>query len=156
MKNKRATSKPGRDAITISRPQMVIYSIAALISLAGLADATYLAVQALSGETMVCGGSPDCFKVLGSPYARIGGVPIALIGAVAYFSVFSFAILAAFGYARVRRFLLFTVWSMFAVTLWLLYTQAFILHAFCRYCLFSAAMVFLLAGLIVASRSPQA
>jgi uncharacterized membrane protein len=43
---------------------------------------------------------------------------------------------------------------MFAVTLWLLYTQAFILHAFCRYCLFSAAMVFLLAGLIVASRSP--
>jgi uncharacterized membrane protein len=78
-------------------------------------------------------------------------VPLALVGAVAYFSVFSFAILAAFGYARVRRFLLFTVWSMFAVTLWLLYTQAFILHAFCRYCLFSAAMVFLLAGLIVAT-----
>ena len=79
---------------------------------------------------------------------------LALVCAVAYFSVFSFAILAAFGYARVRLFLLFTVWSMFAVTLWLLYAQAFILHAFCRYCLFSAAMVFLLAGLIVASRSP--
>jgi uncharacterized membrane protein len=154
MKNKRATSNSGRNGIVIARPQIVIYSIAALISLAGLADATYLAVQALTGETMVCGGSPDCFKVLGSPYARIGGIPLALVGAVAYFSVFSFAILAAFGYARVRRFLLFTVWSMFAVTLWLLYTQAFILHAFCRYCLFSAAMVFLLAGLVVASRSP--
>jgi len=154
MKNKRVTSKPGSDATAISRPQIVIYTIAALISLAGLADATYLTVQALTGETMVCGGSPDCFKVLGSPYARIGGIPLALVGAVAYFSVFSFAILAAFGYARVRRFLLFTVWSMFAVTLWLLYTQAFILHAFCRYCLFSAAMVFLLAGLVVASRSP--
>jgi uncharacterized membrane protein len=154
MKNKRANPKPGGNAVAISRAQIVIYSIAALISLAGLADATYLTVQALTGETMVCGGSPDCFKVLGSPYARVGGVPLALVGAVAYFSVFSFAILAAFGYTRVRRFLLFTVWSMFAVTLWLLYTQAFILHAFCRYCLFSAAMVFLLAGLIVASRSP--
>jgi len=154
MKNKRATSEPAADTIAIPRSQIVIYSIVALISLAGLADATYLAVQALTGETMVCGGSPDCFKVLGSTYARIGGVPLALVGAVAYFSVFSFAIIAAFGYARVRRFLLFTVWSMFAVTLWLLYTQAFILHAFCRYCLFSAAMVFLLAGLIVASRSP--
>src|SRR5438105_946881 len=154
MKNKSATSKLGGNAIAISRSQIVIYSIVALISLAGLADSTYLAVQALTGETMVCGGSPDCFKVLGSPYARIGGVPLALIGAAAYFSVFSFAILAAFGDARVRRFLLFTVWSMFAVTLWLLYTQAFILHAFCRYCLFSAAMVFLLAGLIVATRSP--
>lgn len=154
MKNNRATSKPGGNAIAILCSQIVIYAIVALISLAGLADATYLAVQALTGETMVCGGSPDCFKVLGSPYARIGGVPLALIGAIAYFCVFSFAILAAFGYGRVRRLLLFTVWSMFAVTLWLLYTQAFILHAFCRYCLFSAAMVFLLAGLIVASRSP--
>jgi uncharacterized membrane protein len=154
MKNKRAPSKPGSNGLSISRSQIVIYSIVALISLAGLADATYLAAQALTGETMVCGGSPDCFKVLGSSYARIGGVPLALVGAVAYFSVFSFAILAAFGYARVHRFLLFTVWSMFAVTVWLLYTQAFILHAFCRYCLFSAAMVFLLAGLIVASRSP--
>ena len=117
MKNKRATSKSAGDTIAIPRSQIVIYSIVALISLAGLADATYLSVQALTGETMVCGGSPDCFKVLGSPYARIGGVPLALVGAVAYFSVFSFAILAAFGYARVRRFLLFTVWSMFAVTL---------------------------------------
>ena len=154
MKNNRVTSKPGSNGLSISRSQIVIYAIVALISLAGLADATYLAVQALTGETMVCGGSPDCFKVLGSPYARIGGVPLALIGAIAYFCVFSFAILVAFGYAHVRRFLLFTVWSMFVVTLWLLYTQAFVLHAFCRYCLFSAAMVFLLAGLIVASRSP--
>src|SRR5438045_978974 len=136
MKNNRATSKPGSNAISISRSQIVVYSIIALISLVGLADATYLAVQALTGETMVCGGSPDCFKVLGSPYARIGGVPLALIGAIAYFSVFSFAILAAFGYARVRGFLLFTLSSVLEVTLWLVYTPAFILHAFCRYCLF--------------------
>jgi uncharacterized membrane protein len=151
MRNKRATFAP---AAVASRSQIVIYSLLGLISLAGLADATYLTTQSLSGETMVCGGSPDCFKVLGSPYAHLGSVPLALVGAIAYFSVFSFAILAAFGYAKVRRFLLITVCSMFAVTLWLLYTQAFILHAFCRYCLFSAAMVFLLAGLIVASRPP--
>jgi uncharacterized membrane protein len=146
MKTKRATSA---SMAAMSRSQIVIYCFVALISLAGLADATYLAAQAFSGETMVCGGSADCFKVLGSPYAFNG--KLALAGAIAYFSVFSFAILAAFGYAKMRRFLLITVWSMFAVTLWLLYTQAFILHAFCRYCLFSAAMVFLLAGLIVAS-----
>src|SRR5438045_6215261 len=144
MKNNRAASKPGANTIAISRSQIVIHSIVALISLAGLADATYLAVQALTGETMVCGGSPDCFKVLGSTYARIGGVPLALVGAVAYFSVFSFAILGAFGYARVRRFLLFTVWSMFAVTLWLLYSPAFILHAVGRCCLVSAPVVLII------------
>src|SRR5438046_9803019 len=134
MKNNRANSKPGSNAISISRSQIVVYSIIALISLVGLADATYLAVQALTGETMVCGGSPDCFKVLGSPYARIGGVPLALIGAIAYFSVFSFAILAAFGYARVRRFLLFPVWSMVDVTLLLLYAHALIIPGSFPYC----------------------
>jgi len=28
--------------------------------------------------------------------------------------------------------------------------QAFLLHAYCRYCLFSAAVTFLLAGLLIA------
>src|SRR2546430_11409121 len=99
MKNKRATSKPAADTIAVPRSQIVIYSIVALISIAGLADATYLAVQALTGDTMVCGGSPDCFKGLGSTYARIAGVPLALVGAVAYSRVFSFAVLASLGYA---------------------------------------------------------
>jgi uncharacterized membrane protein len=39
---------------------------------------------------------------------------------------------------------------MFLATLWFLYVQAFVLHAYCRYCLFSAAIIFLLAGLVIA------
>ena len=133
-----------------SRIRVIFYTVAAVISLAGLADATYLTVQALTGETLVCGGSPDCFRVLGSSYARMGGIPVALFGAVAYFSVFSFATFAAFGYARARTFLILTIAAMFVVTVWFLYVQAFLLHAFCRYCLFSAAVTFLLAGIAVA------
>jgi uncharacterized membrane protein len=133
--------------MTLSR--IILYTICAIVALAGLADATYLSVQALTGETLVCGGSPDCFRVLGSSYARVGGIPLALFGSLAYFSVFSFAIFAAFGYGRARTFLTLTVSAMFAVTLWLLYVQAFLLHAFCRYCLFSAAIVFMLAALAV-------
>jgi len=137
--------------VLASRLRIILYTIAAVVSLAGLADATYLTVQALTGETLVCGGSPDCFRVLGSPYARIGGIPLALFGTLAYFSVFSFATFAAFGYSRARTFLILTIGAMFLVTLWLLYVQAFLLHAYCRYCLFSAAIVFLLAGIAVAS-----
>ena len=118
--------------------------------MAGLADATYLTVMYLTGETAVCGGSASCFQVLGSVYARIGGIPVAAFGALAYFSAFSFATFAAFGYTRVRTFFALIVCAMFATTLWLLYVQAFVLHAFCRYCLFSAAVTFLLAGLVVA------
>jgi uncharacterized membrane protein len=133
----------------------MLYTVAAIVSLAGVADATYLTVQALTGETLSCGGSPDCFRVLGSSYARVGGIPVALLGALAYFSAFTFATFAAFGYARARTLLIPTIGGMFLGTLWLLYVQAFLLHAYCRYCLFSAALTFLLAGLVIAVPSSQ-
>ena len=136
--------------MTVSRFRTIIFIVVAIVSLAGLADATYLTVQALTGETLGCGGSPDCFKVLGSAYARVAGIPLASFGVLAYFSVFTFATFALFGYARARIFLILTVGAMFLGTLWLLYVQAFLLHAYCRYCLFSAATTFLLAGLVIA------
>lgn len=135
--------------MTASRLRVILYTVAAIVSLAGLADATYLTVQALTGETLVCGGSSDCFRVLGSSYARIAGIPVAAFGSLAYFGVFSFATFAAFGYERARTFFAIIVWAMFGVTLWLLYVQGFLLHAFCQYCLFSAAFVFMLAASVV-------
>ena len=147
-KDRTEKSRTGR-----SRSEIIFYAAAALIALVGLAEATYLTVIFLSGETAVCGSSPDCFKVLGSSYAKIGGFPVSGLGALAYFSVFTLATFAAFDYRRARKFFNWTVFAMFAVTLWLLFVQAFRLHAFCRYCLFSAALVFLLTGLVVARPS---
>jgi len=141
--------------LTGSRISITLYIIAAFIALLGLADATYLTVQALTGETLVCGGSPDCFRVLGSSYARLAGIPMAAFGTLAYFGVFSFATFAAFGYTRARAFLTLTVGTMFLVTLWLLYVQAFVLHAFCRYCLLSAALVFGLSAIVVLAPSSR-
>jgi uncharacterized membrane protein len=132
------------------RFRTILYTAVAIVAVAGLADATYLTVQALTGETLSCGGSPDCFRVLGSSYAKLGGIPVAMVGAIAYFTVFSLATFAAFGYSRAPRFLALIAGGMFLMTLWLLYVQAFVLHAYCRYCLFSAAITFLIAGLLIA------
>ena len=140
---------------TPSRGRIILYSIAALFCLLGLADATYLSVLALTGETAACGGQAGCSEVLGSSYARIAGIPVAALGALAYFAAFSCAIFASFGHQRAWKWFTITVWAMFAVTLWLLYVQAFVLHAFCRFCLFSAALTFLLAGLVVATPAPD-
>ena len=138
--------------MTASRVRTILYTIAALICLVGLAEAVYLTVQNLTGETAVCAGSADCFAVLGSKYAKIGPIPLAAFGAVAYFAAFSFATFTAFGYRRTHLLFSITVWAMFLATLWLLYVQAFVLHAFCRYCLFSAAIIFFLTGIVVASK----
>ena len=136
--------------MTVSRFRAILYTAVAIVAVAGLADATYLTVQALTGETLSCGGSPDCFRVLGSSYAKLGGIPVAIPGALAYFAVFTFATFAAFGYSRAPKFLALIAGAMFLTTLWLLYVQAFLLHAYCRYCLFSAAITFLIAGLLIA------
>jgi len=141
--------------VTRSRGTVILYTIAAIICLAGLADATYLTILALTGETAACGGSAGCFEVLGSIYARIVGIPVATFGVLGYFTAFALATFIACGYSRLRRFFTLTVGVMFAMTLWLLYVQAFQLHAYCRYCLFSAALTFLLAGLVVASPAPR-
>jgi uncharacterized membrane protein len=138
-----------------SRGRIILYSIAALFCLFGLADATYLTILALTGETAACSGQAGCQEVLGSAYARVAGIPVAAFGIAGYFTAFSCAIFAVFDYARSRKFFAIVVGVLFASTLWLLYVQAFLLHAFCRYCLFSAAICFLLMGLVVASPSPR-
>jgi uncharacterized membrane protein len=138
-----------------TRARIILNTIAAVISLAGLAVAIYLAVMGMTGQTAVCGGSAGCVKVLGSSYAKMTGIPVAFLGVWGYFAAFAFATFAAFGYKYAPRLLALTVCVMFAMTLWLLYLQAFVLHAYCRYCLFSAAFTFLLAGLVVAGMPPR-
>ena len=136
--------------MSVSRFRTILYTAVAIVAVVGLADATYLTVQVLTGETLSCGGSPDCFRVLGSAYAKLGGIPVAMLGAIAYFTVFTLATFAGFGYSWAPRFLALIAGAMFLMTLWLLYVQAFLLHAYCRYCLFSAAITFLIAGLLIA------
>jgi len=134
-----------------SRGHVILYSLAALFCLLGLADATYLTVLALTGETAACGGQAGCSEVLASAYSKVAGIPVAMLGVAGYFTAFTFATFAGFDYLRAQKFFALTVGALFAATLWLLYVQAFLLHSFCRYCLFSAAITFLLMGLVVAT-----
>jgi len=124
------------------------YTLAALVSLVGLADAVYLTVEHLTGNSVRCTVTSGCSEVLGSAYASIGGVPVAGLGALAYFIVFSLATLAAFGHQWTSRLLAVVVAMMLATTAWLLFVQAFILHAFCQYCLLSAAVTLTLSGIV--------
>lgn len=135
----------------LSRGQLIAVIFMALIALAGLTDATFLTVMHLTGDDSVCGPSSGCSTVLSSVYASIGNVPTASFGIAAYFLVFSLSVCLAFGYTGVRPVLLGTVAVMFCATLGFLYLQAFVLHAFCPFCLLSAALTFLLAGLAVAT-----
>ena len=138
--------------MTPVRRLTLLYVIIALLSLAGLADAIYLTVEHITGQSVRCTIIAGCSEVLSSPYAVVGGYPLASIGALAYFSVFSLAILKLFGYRIAGLLLIPLVAVMSLVSLWLIYLQAFVIHAFCQYCLFSAGITFALTALILVSR----
>jgi uncharacterized membrane protein len=134
------------------RSRAVLYSIAALLAVAGLAVATYLTVGHLTGATLVCGTSIECAAVLRSAYSQIGPVPVAALFAVGYFAAFTFATYAVFGSRRAARYLRMAVWLLFAASLWSLFVQAVLVRGFCRYCVGAAAITLVLTALVVASR----
>src|ERR1043165_8498474 len=114
-----------------------LYVVAALLALVGLADALYLTIEHLTGQSVRCTIIAGCSAVLSSPYAVVAGVPLAAIGAAAYFTVFSLAILPLFGYHWAGTIMRVMVITMFAISVWLIYLQAFVIREFCQYCLLS-------------------
>lgn len=129
-----------------------LFGAIALLSLAGLVDAIYLTVEKLMGGIVQCGGISNCQDVLSSPYATIAGIPLAAFGALAYFTVFSLAILALFGNEKADELLIYIVGLMLAVSIWLFILQAFVIHAFCLFCLLSAGITLLLSVLLALDR----
>lgn len=129
-----------------------MYVAAALLALVGLCDAVYLTVQHISGQSVPCSVTGGCEEVLTSQYAVIAGIPLAALGAAAYFSVFSLSTLAAFGYQIAGKLLLPLVATMVLVSLWLFYLQAFVIRAFCQFCLLSAGITIALMIVVVFAR----
>jgi uncharacterized membrane protein len=125
----------------------------ALVALAGVIDATYLTVEHLAGRSVRCMIVSGCDEVLSSSYATVaGGIPVAAVGAIAYFTAFSLATLAVFGYEGARKLLAPLVTLMLLASLWFVYLQAFVIKAFCAYCLLSAAITTTLALLVLGRR----
>lgn len=135
-----------------ARTVVKLFYLAAVLALLGLADAIYLTIHHLTGEQVPCSVTGGCETVLTSSYATIGGVPLALFGAVAYFVAFSLAILSAFGNRKTWFFFGVQVSLMLVFSLWLLYLQAFVIGAFCQFCLISAVISLILFIISVVSK----
>src|SRR5215813_7556676 len=129
----------------IAKRRNFLFIVIAVLTLCGLADAIYLTIEHITGESVRCTITSGCSEVLSSSYAVVAGFPLASIGALAYFTVFSLSILALFGYRIAAQLLIPLVFAMCLVSIWLIYLQAFVIHAFCQFCLLSAIITFTLA-----------
>lgn len=107
-----------------------------ILAFLGFLDATYLTILHYKNIIPPCSIAHGCEKVLTSPYAMIGLVPLALIG-VGYF-VTLLSTLILFLQTRnkfILNFILLVTTFSFIISLGLVALQAFVIHAFCQYCL---------------------
>jgi uncharacterized membrane protein len=125
---------------------------AAFFALIGLGDSLYLTINHFTAAPVPCSLITGCETVLTSPYATIGDIPLAALGGVAYFIAFSLAILAAFGNRLMWTLFGIEVVLMSLFTLWLVYLQAFVIGAFCQFCLLSALTTFSMLVIFLISR----
>jgi uncharacterized membrane protein len=147
-------TKAPEDAIAPSpRPGVSVSPIlAAVVALAGIADGVYLTIHHYTAEPVPCGEAFDCGAVLNSSYAEIAGIPLAAFGAAAYFVAFSLALLAAFGNRLMWKVFTVQIVLMSLFTLWLVYLQAFVIKAWCQFCLISAGITFTLLIIVIISK----
>lgn len=109
-----------------------------VLSLLGLLDAVYLTTRHYQGD-FTCSGITKCETVLTSSYATIGPVPLAVLGIVYYGVIFvSSLLLLANKNARLRKALTWLTLVGVLASLWFVSLQAFVIDAWCIFCLFSA------------------
>jgi uncharacterized membrane protein len=120
----------------------------ALISLAGVFIGAYLTLYKYGFiGTLACGAS-SCEQVQTSRWADFLGVPVATWGAGFYVTMLALSIAGMQErWAESRKLsllmLVLTGWGVL-FTGWLNYLEAFVIHAWCMWCIISACLVLLL------------
>ena len=109
------------------------------VAFLGMVNAFYLSAK--RGEIIPCFIVRGCEKVLSSTYSIVGGIPLAWIGLVFYISVFSLAVFQLCGARTTIKWVSILALPALVISLFLVWIQAFVLQAFCAYCLLSAVLV---------------
>jgi uncharacterized membrane protein len=121
-------------------PRMAI----ALMALIGLFDAAYLALERVTGGTLVCPVGGGCEAVQSSAYSILFGVPVAYIGVAGYAALLAAALLAL-NVDQVVGLSLATVLLVLAsialvAGIYFSYLQVAVIGAICFWCVISALL----------------
>ena len=133
----------------------------AVLSLVGWFVSLYLWLYKIGAIGQLQCGAGGCETVQLSPYATFLGLPVALYGVGGYAVLFAISLLGLQERFRAARWVTLSLLVLSAVgvgfTLYLTYLELFVIHAICRWCVVSAALIaviFLVAVHAARSNSP--
>lgn len=134
-------------AVSTARPRSISLdgklriAIGAL-AVIGIGIGTYLTYTHYAGLNVLCLSSGGCETVQHSRWSKLDGIPVATLGLAGYVGIFiSVWIRGELG--RAVGFGLALVGFLFSM--YLTYREAFTIHAYCQWCLGSAAILTVLA-----------
>jgi uncharacterized membrane protein len=124
----------------------MIYRIsAALLSLTGLFVSAYLYLYKIGKIGSLACGAGGCETVQQSAWSRFAGIEVALIGLLGYAGLLAVSLAALQPNLAERRWptTLLLVLAALGVgfTIYLTYLELFVIHAICRWCVGSAAII---------------
>lgn len=133
----------------ISQNKLIIAFL--VLSFIGFLDASFLTIEHYNGAFLKCRFLQGCETVLNSEYSKLMGIPVSLFGVFYYLSVFvgSLFYLDSQNERFLKHLCVYTLAGFFA-SLYLVYLQAFVIGAFCEYCILSATtstLLFILGGI---------
>ena len=124
----------------------------ALLALVGLLLSVYLTLHQLGMiGSLACGPGGGCERVQASRWAYIAGIPVAAVGVAGYLAI---VVVALWGVQRPDdrapvRWLVVLAAGGVLFSLYLTYLEAFVIHAWCRWCLTSAAIIVMIFAISV-------
>jgi uncharacterized membrane protein len=120
----------------------------AAIALVGVGIATYLVYIHYAGIKPICAaGGGGCEKVQTSDYSKLAGIPVADLGLAGYLAILaSLFVRGDLGRLAGAAIAL----SGFGFSMYLTYREIFTIKAICQWCVGSAVLMTLLAGLTIA------
>lgn len=120
----------------------------AVLSLVGLFVAFYLTAHAFGWTGPLKCGIGECETVQASRWSHIGHVPVALIGLLGYVALLALSVVGLQPGRRTSRTIgvLLFIGATFGVLFsgWLTYIEAFVIHAWCQWCVTSAILILLI------------
>lgn len=116
----------------------------AVLSMVGFFVAFYLLAYTLGwAGSMICGVG-DCAAVQASRWSKLGPLPVPLLGVGGYATLFAVALFgiqpAGQGSRAVSGLLLGLSAIALGFSAWFTYLEAFVIHAWCQWCVISALL----------------
>lgn len=119
--------------------------LALVLALAGTGVGAYLAYENLQGQAGVCTIAHSCAKVQKSSYGKLMGVPVSVFGLGLYALLAAAAVAWLRNIRELRPVVTFFAFNGalfgFLFSGYLTYVEAFVLDAWCIYCIISASLM---------------